>query len=382
MKIRSPSLGKLSGTTVRITHALWEHLGQFKTKDGPSLLDLLLVGRAMKGFKHLIERIHDADGKIVFTLDRTRRWGDTYYVDWHEYRKHASACFFPLYRETGLDAAATFLSKRFPDRFKADNLTAREVRRVRANVPDVVATLAQQTKHKRLLLHSVSQELEKLRTRKVLVKRELEELDALRRKSSVAYYDDRMREFRSRLEGDYPETRGRASWQNWIYANSWLFGTQYGHPIAKERVGFDQIPDFLFPTLDGFVDILEIKKPTAEVLQPDDGHPGSYVWSRESARAIGQVVNYIDQMELNRLQLRERLSVHWKRDSGVLLPIRPRAFVLVGRWEGWPVTKREALRRLNFSLHGIEVITYSDLVQRGDRIVEMYSGQPVPPESG
>jgi len=38
-----------------------------------------------------------------------------------------------------------------------------------------------------------------------------------------------------------------------------MFATQYAAPLPKERVGFSSIPDFLFPTLDGFVDVLEIK---------------------------------------------------------------------------------------------------------------------------
>ena len=39
------------------------------------------------------------------------------------------------------------------------------------------------------------------------------------------------------------------------------------------------MPDYLFPTLDGFVDILEIKLPSFEVIEEDVGHIGSWVWS-------------------------------------------------------------------------------------------------------
>jgi len=36
------------------------------------------------------------------------------------------------------------------------------------------------------------------------------------------------------------------------------------------------MPDFIFPTLDGFVDILEIKLPSKEVIVEDASHAGSW----------------------------------------------------------------------------------------------------------
>lgn len=35
--------------------------------------------------------------------------------------------------------------------------------------------------------------------------------------------------------------------------------------------------------------------------------------------------------------------------------------------------KKQALRKFNYSLHGIQVLTYSDLVQCGQKIIGMYS---------
>lgn len=83
----------------------------------------------------------------------------------------------------------------------------------------------------------------------------------------------------------FHETSGKDSWQNWIYDNNWLFGINYQAPIQKEKVGFDCIPDFLFLSLDGFLDILEIKLPTADVIFEDKSHLGSYSWSSSNRKA-------------------------------------------------------------------------------------------------
>lgn len=62
--------------------------------------------------------------------------------------------------------------------------------------------------------------------------------------------------------GGFSETTGSDSWQKWIYKNNWLFGVNYREPIEKAKININGImPDYLFPTIDGFVDVFEIKLP-------------------------------------------------------------------------------------------------------------------------
>src|SRR3989344_9240777 len=76
---------------------------------------------------------------------------------------------------------------------------------------------------------------------------------------------------------NYFETKGNDSWQKWIYKYSWLFGIYYQTPIENQKINISgSMPDFLFPTQDGFVDILEIKLPSPEVLKKDNNHSGSW----------------------------------------------------------------------------------------------------------
>jgi hypothetical protein len=194
----------------------------------------------------------------------------------------------------------------------------------------------------------------------------------LQRQSSLSFYQQSLDELRLRLTKDYHETRGKDSWQKWIYGNHWLLGVQYLTPIEKAKVGFDNIPDFLFPTLDGFIDILEIKRPTFETIREDPSHAGSFIWCFEMNKAIGQVVNYIQTLELNQLQITKRINEQYEKEYPILIhPLKPRAFILIGNSGGWATRQKDAFRTLNYCLHGIEVLTYTDLISRGESIISM-----------
>lgn len=170
-------------------------------------------------------------------------------------------------------------------------------------------------------------------------------------------------ELEIRLKGTFPETTGDDSWQNWIFQHNWLFGVNYHDPIEKQKINITGImPDYLFPTLDQFIDILEIKLPSEDVILQDTSHNGSWVWSNASNHAIGQVVNYLCEIERLRLEIEKNIRDVYHLEFSLL---KPRAFILIGQSADWDMSKKEGLRKLNNSLHGIEIITYSDLIMRG-----------------
>ncbi|MFA6039348.1 MAG: Shedu anti-phage system protein SduA domain-containing protein [Candidatus Peribacteraceae bacterium] len=176
---------------------------------------------------------------------------------------------------------------------------------------------------------------------------------------------------KQRLTQSYPETDGSDSWQNWIYANNWLFGANYKKPIEKQKININGImPDYLFPTLDNFVDILEIKLPSFEVLEEDKSHRGSWAWSRNSNIAIGQVANYLCEIDRQVLEIEKQIKKSYGIEVSLL---KPRAFILIGNSSTWKVEKKEGLRRLNHTLHGIEILTYAELIRRGESFVSVPS---------
>jgi len=175
-----------------------------------------------------------------------------------------------------------------------------------------------------------------------------------------------VKKLKERLQtGDFFETSGNDSWQKWIYKNNWLFGVNYKKPIEKAKINISGVmPDFLFPTLDGFVDILEIKLPKDDVITDDKSHKGSWKWTSETNTAIGQVVNYLAEIDRLRLEIEKNVKTQYKYDISLL---KPRAYILIGDSTGWESAKKEGLRKMNHALHGVEILTYKDLLDRGNQ---------------
>ena len=122
------------------------------------------------------------------------------------------------------------------------------------------------------------------------------------------------------------------------------------------------MPDYLFPTLDGFVDVLEIKLPDDEVILKDASHLGAWRWTKETNTAIGQVVNYLGEIDRLRLEIEREVKINYGHDISLL---KPRAYILIGNSNDWGADKKEGLRKMNHALHGIEILTYKDLLDRG-----------------
>lgn len=188
------------------------------------------------------------------------------------------------------------------------------------------------------------------------------------------FFQKTINELEERLNEKYSESKGPNSWQKWFYKNYWLFGIHYHKPIEKQKIGFSNIPDYLFPTIDGFLDILEIKLPNAPVIFKDRSHPGSYKWSSKASEAIGQVVHYLNEIQEHRLEIQQRVQRNYREEYNIDISlVNPRAFILIGNKDGWSEDKIEAIRKLNASLHRIEVLTYTDILLRGYNIIEVIS---------
>jgi hypothetical protein len=75
--------------------------------------------------------------------------------------------------------------------------------------------------------------------------------------------------------------------------------------------------------------------------------------------AIAQVIDYIDELENN------KLSIYYKEKEEVG---KIRAKIIIGR-DGSEEQKR-SLRNLNGSLHGIEILTYDQLLRVAKKSLE------------
>lgn len=113
---------------------------------------------------------------------------------------------------------------------------------------------------------------------------------------------------------------------------------------------------------DGFVDLVEIKKPNGLQFWSATKDHNNYVPSTDLVKAITQCLNYIYAIE------REANSVKFieKTKSKV---IKPRCILIFGRSNDWNDEQREAYRILNAAYNQISILTYDHLLFRAKNVL-------------
>jgi hypothetical protein len=158
------------------------------------------------------------------------------------------------------------------------------------------------------------------------------------------------------------DTNARESeFQKHLTEHPWMFGSEYSQLIPRRAMTRDQKQDFVQRrTTDGFLEITEIKTPLrgAPLFLPDDSHNSFYPRSELSA-VLGQVINYISEIEADKHRI---LAVDGEHVAKV------RAKIIIGCTEGNP-DQVTALRQFNGHLHGIEIITFDQLLRIAKRVI-------------
>lgn len=153
-------------------------------------------------------------------------------------------------------------------------------------------------------------------------------------------------------------------WQTYFSKNILFFQSNYIKKIEKLNilVAGTQFPDFIVVTSDGYLDIIEIKKPATDLLKEDTSR-GNFYWSSETAKAISQTENYID----NVVRFADAIRSKLRDDLGLDLQIiKPRGIVIAGKtsqFQGKP-KKAGDFRRLNGGLKNVQIIPFDELSQQ------------------
>ena len=167
-------------------------------------------------------------------------------------------------------------------------------------------------------------------------------------------------EFEKMLVENPPE----ATWQAWFKENNWVLGTEFVRILDEREVDTKHITDYLVQAYDGFLDIVEIKKPDPSLKFWADGKDhGNWVPYNELVKAIAQATRYIYEVE------REANSVKFLEKVGNVRTVKPRCVLIYGRSTGWTDEHREAFRILNSSYHNLSIMTYDHVLDRAKRIV-------------
>ncbi len=168
-----------------------------------------------------------------------------------------------------------------------------------------------------------------------------------------------VQEFESMLEQNLEEQR----WQVWLKENSWVLGSEFVKVLDEREVDTANITDYLMQAYDGFLDIIEIKRPGGGLkFWNDTLDHGNYIPSTDLTKAITQATKYIYELE------REANSLKFLEKVGNIKTIKPRCILVFGRSKDWNDDQKEAFRILNSSYHNLTIMTYDHVFLRAKKI--------------
>lgn len=153
-------------------------------------------------------------------------------------------------------------------------------------------------------------------------------------------------------------------WQNWFKNNDWVLGSDFVRILDEREIDTEHIVDYLMQAYDGFLDIIEIKRPQGNLkFWSDAKDHGNYVPSHDLTEAIIQSLRYIYEVE------REANSVKFLQRVENVKTVKPRSILIFGRSQNWNDLQKESYRILNASFHNLSILTYDHVLDRAKRIL-------------
>lgn len=155
-------------------------------------------------------------------------------------------------------------------------------------------------------------------------------------------------------------------WQNWFIQNDWVLGSEFVKILDEREIDTKNIADYLMQAYDGFLDIVEIKRPEGSLkFWADSQDHGNYYPSVDLTKAITQASMYIYEVE------QEADSIKFQERIGNVKVIKPRCVLVFGRSNDWDKEKMEAYRILNCGYHNLTILTYDHVLARAKRMLDI-----------
>lgn len=178
-------------------------------------------------------------------------------------------------------------------------------------------------------------------------------LENVRRTNSI-------REYAAMLQNNLVEN----DWQKWFEKNTWVLGSEFVRVLDERHIDTRNISDFLLQAYDGFLDIVEIKRPEGDMqFWASARDHNNLVPSSPLTKAIAQATRYIFEVE------REANSVKFLERVDGVKTVKPRGILVFGRSARWGTDENEAYRILNSSYHNLTIMTYDHVLERAKRMV-------------
>jgi hypothetical protein len=188
----------------------------------------------------------------------------------------------------------------------------------------------------------------------------LEDDQALKAEGMIQHA--RIRQGVKKLEELVEDEEVEREFQEHLDDHKWFFGSRYIKEHDRYILGKKEV-DFALESINGYLDFIELKRPQHAVVRFDDSHE-MYYPSGELNRATAQLQNYMRKGEKKETHILDEHDVR---------PLKPRGTIVIG--SALEENEREGLRIINSHLNNIEIITYTDLIQRGKQMLNFYEQQ-------
>ena len=171
-----------------------------------------------------------------------------------------------------------------------------------------------------------------------------------------------VKDFERMLNDDLTEHK----WQEWFEKNDWVLGSEFVRILDERDIDTSSISDFLMEAYDGFLDIIEIKRPEGKLkFWMDKKDHNNWVPSTDLIKAITQASKYIYEVE------REANSNKFLERVDFVKTIKPRCVLIFGRSDSWDKEHKEEYRILNSEYHNLTILTYDHVLKRAKRILNI-----------
>lgn len=164
------------------------------------------------------------------------------------------------------------------------------------------------------------------------------------------------------FEESIAQGKPESYWQTWFEKNKWVLGSEYLNILPERDIDVDDIADYLMRSIDGFLDVVEIKQPDLTFWTKPDSH-GNLCPTSHLTAAITQCLNYLYRIEL------QSNSVSFLEHVDNTKTVKPQCMLVYGRSDTWEEKEFQSLRILNSAYHQLHIITYDQLLIRAKQLL-------------
>lgn len=183
------------------------------------------------------------------------------------------------------------------------------------------------------------------------------------------------------LEGS--EGIGEKQWQKIIESVICVVFPKYVYSFREVRLPkmdkHIRIPDYLLMDTNGFIDVMEIKKPEVAIMSDKPSYRNNYVPSKELSGTVQQMEKYIIDLikwgETGEERLKSKLKGRGLEGLSIRI-VNPQGIILAGRRKQFEEQKQADFEVVSRQYKSIaEIITYDDLLERIHNTIAVLHGK-------